>query len=980
MPRLIVEKGPEKGKSAAVQKTGVLVVGRDAQAHLRINDSMCSRLHFRIEQGPDGFRVVDLESMNGTFVNGDRIRQPTPVRVGDTIQIGDTLFSVLQDSESGDPLIGQKLGGYVILGRLGRGGMGVVYKAEQKDLQRLVALKVITEENFRDKGSREVLVNEARAAAQLNHPNVVQVYDIKKEPASGIYYFSMEFMTGGSVQDLLLREKKIPAETAVRMILDAARGLEYAERKGILHRDIKPDNLMIGETGVVKLGDLGLARRAAEEVKPEERDVVIGTPHYIAPEQVLGEKSDHRGDIYSLGATLYRMIGGRTPYTGGSVKEIVTRKVKSDPTPLRELDPEIPAQVEAIVQRMMARNPAERHQTVTEVIADLEDFLQGAPPAEAVPPWRRPAVVGGVLGALALALAAALFVRSQQSSEPAPPVAGGGGTSPPPVVDPGGNADATIEATGNLRFAQAEDDERKVVASNPATIRTAIASYRKVLDEAATSSFAARARQKIEHLEGMIRGADAVDAFAHAEKTDRDVWAAFAAAVPKGAASPAAVKPVLDAYGAVAGTYPSTKQAEEATKREKHVRLWLDRWQAMLGQFETARAEARRKADGREYRDALDGLNSFGESCRRAALAESPVPDRWRDLLLDKRAQAEGGAIMQEARKAFDEIKAKAEALVAARKYDEARAALEPVTQTFRLASLVQEAGEIQETIRRKILELVQEEQRKQALAREKALGEDAATYAAAEKKSAEARDRFDFEAAAQAFRSADLKTPLAQRVRDRRVALLGQIQGFHAAFRQRLAAFLKNNTGAPIMINPGIGLGQVTEVTDEGVTIKIQGGKVLQLWSKFSPKDLGAQLIRRAWKPMDADACLSLALFYRVFDLRLDTAAAAEEGLALLEKDREEQVKKGAAPEDRLTLEAKLHDVSDEARKSSGSLDQEDEAELRLARGQELVRAKEGSRARQELDPLAAGPLAKTRCVADNAERIRRLLEEARK
>jgi serine/threonine protein kinase len=147
--------------------------------------------------------------------------------------------------------------------------MGTVYKAEQVDLQRIVALKVISEEHTKDKDFVDLFIHEARAAAKLNHPNIVQVYDVKRH--NEYYYFSMEFVSGGSVQEILNKQKKISADQSVQMVLDAARGLDYAHKKGIIHRDVKPDNLMIAETGMIKIGDMGLARGLEEKSAPRRR-------------------------------------------------------------------------------------------------------------------------------------------------------------------------------------------------------------------------------------------------------------------------------------------------------------------------------------------------------------------------------------------------------------------------------------------------------------------------------------------------------------------------------------------------------------------------------------------------------------------------------------------------------------------------------------------------------------------------------------
>ena len=328
MPQLVVEKGHDKGKAIPIPGGGTVIIGRDSSTALPLRDTMTSRMHCKIQELDDGYYLTDLESMNGTFLNGEKVRETIKLDHGDLIKIGDTLFTFQSDESSATSLAGQRIGGYRIIERVGRGGMGTVYKAEQVDLQRIVALKVISEEHTKDKDFVDLFIHEARAAAKLNHPNIVQVYDVKRH--NEYYYFSMEFVAGGSVQEILNKQKKIDADQAVQMVLDAARGLDYAHKKGIVHRDVKPDNLMLSETQMIKIGDMGLARGLEEKVGPEEETSVIGTPHYIAPEQVLGRRADFRSDTYSLGATAYRMLAGVAPFSAPSVRDLVNKKVRED--------------------------------------------------------------------------------------------------------------------------------------------------------------------------------------------------------------------------------------------------------------------------------------------------------------------------------------------------------------------------------------------------------------------------------------------------------------------------------------------------------------------------------------------------------------------------------------------------------------------------------------------------------------------------
>jgi serine/threonine protein kinase len=248
--------------------------------------------------------------------------------------------------------------------------MGTVYKATQVSLGRTVALKVLAPELAQDERFCNMFIKEARAAGSLNHPNIIQVYDVGEEDV--YYFFSMEFAAKGSVLDELQTGGPIALPRALRILRDACNALDYAERKGLVHRDIKPDNLMVTEDDSVKLGDLGLAMSTVE--LQGEQDGVFGTPHYIAPEQALGRPIDHRADIYGLGATFYRILTGKTVFSGSSVKEILKRQVREPHKPVTQLIPDCPPAVSRIIDRMLAKAPAERYQHASDILSDLTDY------------------------------------------------------------------------------------------------------------------------------------------------------------------------------------------------------------------------------------------------------------------------------------------------------------------------------------------------------------------------------------------------------------------------------------------------------------------------------------------------------------------------------------------------------------------------------------------------------------------------------
>lgn len=288
--------------------------------------------------------------------------------------------------------IPEKLGGYEVLKVLGKGGMGAVLLGRQVSLDRKVALKVMHPRIAKNPGFVARFTREAYAAAQLTHHNVVQIYDIGED--RGQHFFSMEFVPGQSLMDLVKKEGKLAPEAAVGYILQAARGLRYGHNQGMVHRDIKPDNLMLNTEGIVKVADLGLVKlpsgdlpQQAGALPPTDDDeegkteltrvgAAMGTPAYMPPEQARDSAGvDQRADIYSLGCTLYVMITGRPPFDGKTALEIITKHRDQPLTPPEHVVKRVPKGLSDILMKMMAKKPDDRFQNMDEVIAALEGFL-----------------------------------------------------------------------------------------------------------------------------------------------------------------------------------------------------------------------------------------------------------------------------------------------------------------------------------------------------------------------------------------------------------------------------------------------------------------------------------------------------------------------------------------------------------------------------------------------------------------------------
>ena len=278
---------------------------------------------------------------------------------------------------------GSVIGDFIILHELGRGGMGVVYLAHQISLDRPAALKILAESYAKNAEYVVGFIKEARAAAKLNHPNIVQAYAVGDD--DGIFYFAMEHVDGETMSNILKRETKLKVDRAIDIIRQIAEALDYAwQEEKLVHRDIKPDNIMLTSSGRAKLADLGLAKVGNENSKAEG-DEVMGTPQYISPEQLTGDTLDNRTDIYCLGATFYHFLTGRFPYEGATAVEIARQHLDGTLVPPSQVDPGIPEAVSNVVVKMMAKDPAQRYQSAGKLAEDLAMIKRGQNPGAGSP-------------------------------------------------------------------------------------------------------------------------------------------------------------------------------------------------------------------------------------------------------------------------------------------------------------------------------------------------------------------------------------------------------------------------------------------------------------------------------------------------------------------------------------------------------------------------------------------------------------------
>ncbi|MBN1807842.1 MAG: SUMF1/EgtB/PvdO family nonheme iron enzyme [Planctomycetes bacterium] len=286
--------------------------------------------------------------------------------------------AVTEASESGDKH--GLLGGYLLMEKLGEGGMGTVFKAKQVSLGRYVALKILPDDMAKDEQFLARFEREARIAASIHHPNIVGAID--SGIAAGKRYFAMELVEGESVKDILDREGKIPPTRSLEIIIQIARALEAAWRSNLIHRDIKPDNILIDKSGVAKLADLGLAKETTdnEVTSLTMTGLAVGTPNYVSPEQATADKTDIRTDIYSLGATFYHMVTGRMPFAGENPQEVILARFKQMPKLANELNREVPRSMAIVIDNMMAIRADDRYPDPRVLLHDLLLVSEGHQP------------------------------------------------------------------------------------------------------------------------------------------------------------------------------------------------------------------------------------------------------------------------------------------------------------------------------------------------------------------------------------------------------------------------------------------------------------------------------------------------------------------------------------------------------------------------------------------------------------------------
>ena len=400
----------------------------------------------------------------------------------DRTQLRDDTVPVRPRSDEGT-LTGQRLGDFQLRRLLGRGGMGEVYLADQISLRRKVALKVLRPDLSADEQYLRRFEAEAQAAAPISHPGIVGVYAVGEE--RGRRYIALEYVPGLNLKEYIDRQGPLEVTAAVAVMRKVAAALERAREEGLVHRDVKPENVLLTRKGDVKVADFGLARTtAADRVHLTQTDMTLGTPLYMAPEQVEGKPVDHRTDLYALGGTAYHMLAGQPPFTGGTSMAVALAHVRDRPAPLSRIRDDLPAPLTAIVERLLAKDPADRFQSAREVLLALQRLrgagltgavvgldgldddleLVEAAPARVGPrrrlaallatPRRRAAAVAACAALASVGGFAAARRMGGVRIEPAAPILSAGADDPIPVpVEPVPRA-ATLKEQYDLALAQ----------------------------------------------------------------------------------------------------------------------------------------------------------------------------------------------------------------------------------------------------------------------------------------------------------------------------------------------------------------------------------------------------------------------------------------------------------------------------------------------------------------------------------------------
>jgi serine/threonine-protein kinase len=372
------------GRAPILIRPGRTTLGRSSDCDLRFDDPLLSRVHCRLDCLSRELRVKDLGSANGTLVNGARVLEAS-LKTGDILELGGLRLHVeVCDEAALDKAVRVgRAGPYELIELLAEGRSGKVYRARDSRTGERAAVKILHRELCSDAQAVARFRRESELLRGLRHPNIVSL--LESGSHEGVLYAAMEFVEGETLSALLRRETRLSVPQSLHAACRVADALECARVLEIVHRDVKPANILLAADGAVKLADFGLAKQACAAASPVTRaGQGMGTPHYMPPEQVLdAQGADHRSDLYALAATLYHMLSGEPPFFGGGVREVLPRIMKEAPAPLLSRRPDCPAKVEDIVLKALAKDPRERPATAGEFAAALEKAIRELGPGVA---------------------------------------------------------------------------------------------------------------------------------------------------------------------------------------------------------------------------------------------------------------------------------------------------------------------------------------------------------------------------------------------------------------------------------------------------------------------------------------------------------------------------------------------------------------------------------------------------------------------
>jgi serine/threonine protein kinase len=373
---------------------GLVRIGRHPENDLVLDDLLVSRWHATLWHEASQYYLRDEGSVNGTCVNGRLVRGATAVSLGDAIEIGTGVLYVLATGEPvpglppkvAEPVrerlpeaeIGWRLDGYTIMAELGCGGMSQVYLARSPRYEEPLAIKVPNDSLLADREMLDKFCQEAEIGQSLQHPNIVQIYELRL--ASDPPFMVMEYVEGGkSLANRLEETTVIPLDETVRLVAQVADALGYAHRRRVIHRDVKPGNILLAPGQVAKVTDFGIAKVLTRSTITDG-GIIWGTYRYMSTEQARGEKLDARSDLYSLGVVMYEMLTGRPPFVSESPWQVVHAHIYEAPLPLSRLNPAIPSELEHVVLRALEKDVWRRYQSAEELLEDLNAERWGAAP------------------------------------------------------------------------------------------------------------------------------------------------------------------------------------------------------------------------------------------------------------------------------------------------------------------------------------------------------------------------------------------------------------------------------------------------------------------------------------------------------------------------------------------------------------------------------------------------------------------------